>query len=452
MGLLLLLLLLQSSNVWKSLSVSSTSDTFLLYALSSLNFIAFIVFALILVRSLLKLQQERRALKLGAKLKTRLLVYFFSVSLLPLIAMAVFSYLFMNRALERWFSQMPENVIRQAGELQTESVESQKEKAIGTAKIVSVLLEKNGVDQQTLDLIRDAGNLVFIEVSDKDKKVVVSSTSTISPELKEEFEGLLSVVRKGELDNDLLSDGKGLDAAVSDMSDGRRLLIVPWVGPKGSVGELVSSSLAEFDRLKSQQIFVRQLGLTTLGLLTFLLIFASSWAAFYVAKGLTRPIRALAEGADEIAKGNFSHRVEVLAEDELDLLVRAFNSMTARLEENSAELEERRHYIEVILQSLSTGVVSFDSETKVTTINKAAIGMLRLEAADVIGFTTSQLVNKENRNVFEMLITRAQRIGLANDQTTLLRENSREQQRKGRDGSRVVGGRASGRQWRRRSH
>jgi nitrogen fixation/metabolism regulation signal transduction histidine kinase len=100
--------------------------------------------------------------------------------------------------------------------------------------------------------------------------------------------------------------------------------------------------------------------LLTLGVLTFLLIFASSWTAFYIARGLTVPIKALAEGADKIARGNLGHQIDVLAEDELGLLVAAFNQMSSRLEANSSELRDRRRYIETVLESLPTGVISFD--------------------------------------------------------------------------------------------
>ncbi|MDQ3179444.1 MAG: ATP-binding protein, partial [Acidobacteriota bacterium] len=160
----------------------------------------------------------------------------------------------------------------------------------------------------------------------------------------------------------------------------------------------------------------------TLGVLTFLLIFASSWTALYIAKGLTVPIRALAEGADKIARGDLAHRVEVLAEDELALLVSAFNQMTDKLEENSAELEERRKYIETILQSLSTGVISFDGKNRVTTINQAAIEMFKLEDADFTQFELGKIVNEENRVILERLLARAKRIGQASEQTVLRRE------------------------------
>ena len=184
--------------------------------------------------------------------------------------------------------------------------------------------------------------------------------------------------------------------------------------------------MTEFENLKQKQVTVRQVGLLTLGFLTFMLIFAASWTAFYIARGLTVPIKALAEGADEIARGNLRHRVEVLAEDEIALLVSTFNQMSAKLEENSAELEERRRYIETVLQSLSTGVVSFDAQNRVTTINKAAAQMLKLEIEEAARADLSKLVNEENRVVLERLINRARRIGQSSEQTVLRRQNDKD--------------------------
>src|SRR4051812_14769205 len=82
---LLLLIVLQSSNLWKSFSVDTSGDLLALYALSSLNFIAFVVFAFIFLRSIIRLVNERRTFELGARIKTRLLVYFVTLSLLPIL-------------------------------------------------------------------------------------------------------------------------------------------------------------------------------------------------------------------------------------------------------------------------------------------------------------------------------------------------------------------------------
>ncbi|HLM56897.1 MAG TPA: hypothetical protein VK422_12335, partial [Pyrinomonadaceae bacterium] len=117
-GLVLVLLsalvFLQVFGLWESVAPDSAPDTLLLFALSTLNFVAFFLFSFIFIRSLLKLRRERRERLLGSKLKTRLVVYFIAVSLLPITGMALFSYMFFNRSLEKWFSFFPGDVVRQA--------------------------------------------------------------------------------------------------------------------------------------------------------------------------------------------------------------------------------------------------------------------------------------------------------------------------------------------------
>jgi nitrogen fixation/metabolism regulation signal transduction histidine kinase len=422
--LLTVLVLLQASNYWKDFEIESASDTLLLYALSSLNFFAFIVFGFIFIRSLLKLRRERRAMQIGSKIKTKLLLYFFAISLLPIIAMAVFSYLFMNRAIERWFKQIPDNVISEARRVQNQSVADQALRLQKTADMIAVELEKQEITEPILQKLIEAGNLTKLEILSKTGDVIVASEKNLVSAQKTELEKTLEFVHRKDFNRPILKDGKLFDAAVTELSNGRALVVVPDLRPSENVSQMFENSLTELERLKQIQIGVRRIGFLTLGVLTFLLIFASSWTAFYIARGLTVPIRALAEGADKIARGDFAHRVSVLAEDELALLVLTFNQMSAKLEENSAELEERRKYIETVLQSLSTGVISLDGKNRVTTINKAAIQMLKIENADFPEFGLEHLVNEENRLVLERLLRRAKRIGQASEQTILQRENA----------------------------
>jgi two-component system nitrogen regulation sensor histidine kinase NtrY len=420
--LLSVLIVLQTSNLWKDFSVDTASDTLLLYALSSLNFIAFVIFGFIFLRSIIKLARERRALQLGSKIKTRLLLYFAAVSLLPIIAMAGFSYLFMNRALERWFTQRPENVLLEVKKMQTQAIADDDTDFQNAVKMIARSLEGREVTSTDLDRIAAAGEVVHIEIVSKDNDPIVSSsTKLIGSDPSSNAEILL--IKNGNFDNPLLHDGVGIDAAAAEMSSGRRLVVVPNLRDAASISQTVDNSLAEFDKLKDKNLMVRQIGLLTLGVLTFLLIFASSWTAFYIARGLTVPIKALAEGADRIAQGDLSHRVDVFAEDELGLLVETFNQMSQKLEQNSADLSEGRKYIETVLQSLPTGVISFDAENRVSTINRAAINILRLENADFGKFELKALVNEDNRVILERLISRAKRIGHASEQTTLTREN-----------------------------
>ena len=422
--LLTALVVLQSSNLWKSFTIESASDTLALYALLSINFIAFVIFAFIFARSLLKLRQERRALTLGSKIKSRLLKYFFAVSLLPIIAMAFFSYLFMNRFLEKSFSQIPESIIQETLQMQNQAVRNQNKRTNETARMLAAVLDGREITDQNLSDIIERGSLTHLEILSANNEVLAQSSKNITPEQHSELENTLDLVQQNKFDDASLSDGKGFDAAIAKFADGRKLVLVPDLRPETNVNELIEKSRGEFDKLKQQQVTVRQIGLSTLGVLTFLLIFASSWTAFYIARGLTVPLKALAEGADEIARGNLTHRVDVFAEDELALLVSTFNEMSAKLEENSAELSERRRYIETILQSLSTGVISFDGENRITTINKAAIEIFKLETADFADFELKHLVNEENRHILERLLNRAKRIGQASEQTILQREHA----------------------------
>lgn len=409
------LVLLQTSNLWKNLSVDTASDTLLLYALSSLNFIAFVIFGFIFLRSIVKLMRERRAFQVGSKIKTKLLVYFAAVSLLPIFAMAGFSYLFMNRALERWFISIPENVIRAPKEIEERSNAEKYARLEETARLLAASMEDRQVTRESLDRLAASGNLALIEVVNKQNGVLENSSLNTDVRSEPEFE----LIRSGRFDDPALRDGIGVDAAVADLADGRRVVIATNSPSSESVGQIADSALAEFDRMKASNVNVRQIGLLTLGVLTFLLIFASTWTAFYIARGLTVPIKALAEGAEEIAQGNLGHRVDVLAEDELALLVSSFNEMSARLEANSAELTERRRYIETVLLSLPTGVISVDSENRVGTINPAARAILKLEHGDFTGTDLGLLVGDGDRETFERLVARAKRIGHSADQTKI---------------------------------
>src|SRR5215207_9103806 len=132
--LLTVLLSLQLFGLWEVFTPDTARDTLLLYALSTLNFVAFFVFSFIFIRSLLKLRRERRERLLGSKIKTRLVVYFIAVSLLPITGMALFSYMFFNRSLEKWFSFFPGDVVRQARLAQDEDARQQAEHLFEVAR------------------------------------------------------------------------------------------------------------------------------------------------------------------------------------------------------------------------------------------------------------------------------------------------------------------------------
>src|SRR5919206_4718020 len=141
--LLTVLVSLQLFGLWEIFTPDTASDTLLIFALSTLNFVAFFLFSFILIRSLLKLRRERRERQLGSKIKTRLVVYFIAVSLLPITAMAVFSNMYFNRTLEKYFSNFPEGVVREANEAQQRDYQQQSEQLVDLASLVAVQLNRH---------------------------------------------------------------------------------------------------------------------------------------------------------------------------------------------------------------------------------------------------------------------------------------------------------------------
>ena len=414
------------------------SDTLLLYALSSLNFAAFIVFSFILLRNLLKLRRERRERQLGSKIQTRLLVYFIGLSLLPITAMAVFSYLFLNRSIEKWMGRLPENVVARVREQQRENLAAQNQKLRETATLLATVVKARPQTewQGTLDQLAATGELSALEIVADGGTVVAHSEASIPEQHRAELSALLQRARAPDSQTlEALADGKGFDLISVPLTGAMRLVLVPHRLSDTDVNDTIAGSQSEYQHLVQRQRKVRLLGLSTLGLMTLLLLFASTWVAIHLARGFAAPIRSLAEASKEVARGNLSYRVETIADDELALLADSFNQMTAELDENrrhiesgaaalqekNLALEERRDYIETVLESLSTGVVSLDENDCVTTINTAAVSMLKLSEAPPGWAKLSSLLSSDDRVVVERLLRRARRAGRAAEQSQLMR-------------------------------
>ena len=435
--LLLAIIVSQQLWLWTVVRPDTPADALVLYALSTLNFVAFVVFLFIFVRNLLKLRRERRERQLGSKVKTRLLVYFISISFLPITAMAFFSYLFLNRSLEKWFNPFPDEIVQQATEVKRLTLSTQDQTLRDTASLLVMLLGQEAPDERraTMDQIVASGQLVGIQIVGNDGAVVTESRAPLSAADTEQLEKLLAEARRwhGPSGSSLV-DGKEFDALAVPLNDSEMLIIAPQKRASNDLTDLVNDSERGYQSLVSQQRRVRLLGLSTLGLMTLILLFVSSWVAIYLARGIATPIKELAEASKEVARGNLAHRVTTtIADDELALLAESFNQMTAQLQENRGRIEEgaaelrdtnmalreRRNYIETVLQSLSTGVVSIDENDCVTTLNPSAARMFALRERSEDNPKLSGLIGSEDWIVVERLLRRARRIGHATEQTQL---------------------------------
>src|SRR6266542_1915691 len=212
--LLLAIIVSQQLWLWTIIPLDTASDPLVLYALSNLNFVAFVVFSFIFVRNLVKLRRERRERELGSKIKTRLLIYFITISFLPITAMAVFSYLFLNRSLEKWFSPIPDGLVQEAIQERRESLARRNRSLRETASLLTAILNEQPETgrQETLDHMVARAQFAAVEIVNSDGSLATRSRSKLSPDHEAELEPLLARARetKGDL-GDTLADGKGLD-------------------------------------------------------------------------------------------------------------------------------------------------------------------------------------------------------------------------------------------------
>lgn len=442
--LLAALIMLQVFGLWEIFTPDTARDTLLIYALSTLNFVAFFLFTFIFIRSLLKLRRERRERQLGSKIKTRLVVYFIAVSLLPITAMALFSYIFFNRSLEKWFSIFPQDVARQARLAQAEDARRQGEHLeelarVGAAAVSAAEVREDVAARARVVLTAGEFSLVVLVGPDGGTQALAVADALAGRE--DEFENLAQRMAETEGLTEAATAGEFYDVAVVRTAEGGRFVAARERSADANLASLAAGAQT-FEDFRRNQRKVRLLGLSTLGLLTLMLMFAATWSAIHLARGIGAPIRALSEAANEVASGNLAHRVTAIADDELAVLASAFNEMTAQLAENRARLEanatelreknlaleERRGYIETILQTVATGVISLDGDNRLTTINAAALAMLRLAHAPSPLASLSEVVSGEDYVVLESLLARARLRGRATEQLELGRGTAQDGQ------------------------
>ena len=132
---------------------------------------------------------------------------------------------------------------------------------------------------------------------------------------------------------------------------------------------------------------------TSIVLGIFALLFAATIGlGLVLARGIFEPLRALLAGTRRIAQGDFSMKIRMNRRDEIGSVVSAFNDMTERVAESQRALEERRRYLETILENIGTGVISTDSEGRILTVNAAAERILGVSEGAAVGSTAAEMI------------------------------------------------------------
>jgi len=401
-------------------------DVITLYAVSSFITALLIVFALVLVRSTLRLWAERSREQLGARFKSKMVLGAMAISLLPVLFMFFVSYSLLNRTLARWFPRPLEIAAEQSTGLIQEMGKS--EFARLTAVATKHSSDPNPHPQnKSVDATIPCGE----------------ADASWQQNLNKAFELLTSCTGKKGLPvfKQKLSSGAELWSRDSDLfiaapvlsSNGGTLYAARLV-PSDFARRLAEIQLqsAAYDQEKQHLRALKRQLLLILVFFTVLLFFSLMWAALYLAKQVTVPIEALAEGTREVSSGNFDYQVPEQAQDELGLLVKSFNAMTTQLRDSRGqidqftrnlqqavqELERRRQLMETVLESIPTAVLSLDADARIVRANSAVARIFGPAAPQAE--TLDALLGPESSHVVQNLMRRSLRMGVVSREVEMV--------------------------------
>ena len=98
--------------------------------------------------------------------------------------------------------------------------------------------------------------------------------------------------------------------------------------------------------------------------------------SFLLSKTMVTPIQRLTEGAMRLAERDFSHKIEVLSQDEIGVLTDTFNDMAGQLQDTLGQVESERNKLDTLFLHMNDGVVAFSRDGAVIHSNPAAAQML----------------------------------------------------------------------------
>jgi len=438
--LLMLSLIAQGGfNLKPFVTPDTATETLLLYALSTLNFLAFVTLLFVLLRNVLKLVRERRAARLGSKFKTRLVSYAIGLSLLPVLLLFFFAFGLLNRSIDRWFGEPAREIVDDARAIEESYFKKEQADLANIARALARsvgIAERNDFDsnefKSRLEQEMAGHDLALARlVLGGEHRTFQRGEKPVEPDIEETLNAAEEQMRAGVDSFSGRDEGDSpsaifvIAAVRLPSSNGPRALVVAREFPPELTqrAATITEQHENFHSLLGKIKRIKAIYILLLAAVTLLLIFSASWLALYVARGITIPIQALAEATDRIAKGDFDQPVEIVAEDELAVLVKSFNQMAAMLAENRERLERaaddlsrinltldnRRRYIETVLESLSTGVISTDENACIATINRSALWILGLKDKPEIGTPINQAVEGPRGEDLAALCRRARR-------------------------------------------
>ncbi|HNQ47622.1 MAG TPA: ATP-binding protein [Syntrophorhabdus sp.] len=411
----------------------------LIIVILNINLLLILLLLFLVSRTLVKTYIEQKRGIWGARLKTKLTITLVLISIIPSFTLYVLSGGFFQISMDKWFGQKIEDTLDDALEFSRfyyedlfqrhERVgaiianEIKKKRLLDDPKGLAAYVQKNTTSRipEYFTIYDDSGHLL-------------QSARRLTPEIEKKFSALarsslkdnkiraIEPLKKGEL---ILS---GLQIA-NETGEFRAMLFIgeeiEIAGTK-SMQEIAIAS-RELQKSRPFKKLLKWSFYIPLTLVTLMTVFFSVWVGIKMATEIVTPIEKVKEGVSTIAKGSFDLiNLEDKSQDEIGTLVMAFNAMAKDLKIAKDEIEERRRYMEIILDNVATGIISTDKIGTIQFINKAAQKILGIENEPWAGASLKNILGddfkkhmkfflKEAREVRHGSVTREMRLNLKND-------------------------------------
>ncbi|MBN1102138.1 MAG: HAMP domain-containing protein [Deltaproteobacteria bacterium] len=409
------------------------SNSILIFALINVNVILLLLLLFLTMRNLVKLLFERRKKIMGAKLRTKLVAAFITLSLLPTTILFFVSVQFISTSIEYWFQLPIERSLKNSLEVGQGYYHRITEDTLAFGNHMSGLISYHGYMasprkeelNKFIDDKRVEYRLASIKALSRNMKVRAVSLDDkvdLSPFKDPGLDAMRKCIEQGSDNQEIQSSHFGdLISVIVPIFSGTEskavvgLMVLQKFVPGAFVNRLkaITGGLEEYKQFKMLKNPIKVSHMITLSIVTLLIIFSSVWFGFFLSKGITVPIQELAEGTNRIASGDYDFFIDLEAEDEIGVLVNSFNRMTLDLKNSKKQLEEankelrksnieldqRRLYMEIVLANVAAGVISLNKEGNVLTINKSAERMLNIQGESIIGKHYGEVIGQDNLKV-----------------------------------------------------
>jgi len=428
------------------------SGNVLVFSLININIILLLLMVFLVFRNLVRLVFEQRQISLGKSLRTRLVISFISLSLVPTILLFFIALQFVSTSMDYWFNSNVEASLDESLKVAQDIYQENRDRTIETGSSIAKQLASAGLlerEPQSIELLLKGLMIPYhldgLTLFSGQRQVIADVMSDrISfqslPEIPAELFRLTQAGDKAQTSIQPVALGEIIRSVIPVFFNEKQeslpyLLVTTLFIPQEQLQRMtvISKGIEGYRQLVLLKNPLKTSLLVMLLIVTLLIIFSAVWFGFYIAQGLTGPIGKLATATRRVADGELNFVLEKDSDDEMGLLVDSFNQMTSdlqagkkqlesvnvALQQSNIELDERRHYIETILQSVPAGVISFDAGGNVTSINKFAEELLHINKDDYLhqDFRTTLLPN--HRAIVEKFLQELEESGKSTIQRPL---------------------------------